>query len=103
MLVETIDAERENDASYLCWQKVWRMLVGRNHTVESTYLNMESTIAYRTFRSSSEFAPEIPDASTLQVPRIRREKKYRHDTVLTTFWAVYPKLQAVVVDGSLLL
>ena len=71
MLRETIDAARGNDASYLWLQKVWRMLVGRNHTVEPTYLNMESTIAYRTFRGSSEFAPEIPDASTVQVPRIR--------------------------------
>ena len=72
MLRETIDAARGNDTSYLSWQKVWRMLAGKNNTVESTtYLNMESTIAYRTFRSSSEFAPEIPDASTLQVPRIR--------------------------------
>ena len=47
------------------------MLAGGNHTVESTYLKMESTIAYKTFWYSSEFAPKVPDASTVQVPRFR--------------------------------
>ena len=71
MLRETTDAARKNDAPYLCWQKMWRMLAGGNHTAKSKYLNMESTIAYNTFRSSFEFAQEYPDASFVQVPRFR--------------------------------
>ena len=67
LLRETIDGARKSDAQYLCWQNVRHMLAGGNHT----YLNMESTIAYKTFRSSFEFAPETPDASTVQVPRFR--------------------------------
>ena len=41
MLRETIDAARKNDTPYLCWQKVWRMLAGGNHTAKSKYLNMD--------------------------------------------------------------
>ena len=71
MLRVTTDAARKNDAPYLCWQKVWRMLAGGKRTAESKYLTMESTIAYKIFRGSFEFAPEIPDASFVQVPRFR--------------------------------
>ena len=60
MLRETTDAARWEDVSHLCWQKVWRMRTDWNHTDEFMYPNMQSTIAYRTFRSSSEFAPGLP-------------------------------------------
>ena len=35
MLRETIDGARKSDAPYLCWQKVWRMLAGGNHTYQT--------------------------------------------------------------------
>ena len=57
MSSDTIHAARENDDSYLCWQKVWPMLASGNRTVQSTYLNMESSTSFKTFQGSPLICP----------------------------------------------
>ena len=106
MLRETTDdAARKNDAPYLCWQKVLRMLAGGNHTAKSKYpRTWNRPSRTRPSGAASSLPRKFPMFPSYKFQGLgEREKIIIHYTFLATFWAVYPNLQSVVVDGSLLL